>query len=435
MTGNGLTYQRCGCIDPTTGKRRTGACPRLAEPGHGSWYFSCSTADLSGRTQRTRRGGHPTQAAAAHAMQAFLELSVAERSASGWTLAGWMRYWVSTRTSLRPTTRLSYTNYIEQFLVPYLGGIRLGELNIRHLRAAFDRITQTTNRSGQPHTPCTLVHIRTVLRAGLNAAIREGLLADNPARRLDLPTPPKPRPVVWTRSRVAAYHATGHRPPVAVWTPTQLKSFLHTVREDRLFALWWLLALRGLRRGEAAALRWNDLDLDHGELTISRNRTSAAYQVYEGQPKTPAGSRTIALDKHTVKVLHTHQRRQRVERDERAAPGRNENGYVFTTVNGKALHPDYLTRRFIRLLSLTQLPPIRLHDLRHGAACLAHAAGVDMKALQHQLGHSSIAVTADTYTTVLPAVQRRCAKATAQLLQQIGTAKSKSRKGNRKTRS
>jgi len=74
----------------------------------------------------------------------------------------------------------------------------------------------------------------------------------------------------------------------------------------------------------------------------------------------------------------------------------------------------------VRLLGATNLPPVRLHDLRHGAACLAHAAGADMKTLQHQLGHASIAVTADIYTTVLPAVQRRCAKATAQLLRDTG---------------
>jgi integrase len=85
-----------------------------------------------------------------------------------------------------------------------------------------------------------------------------------------------------------------------------LAEFLHAVRDDRLFALWWLLALRGLRRGEAAALRWSDIDLDHATLDVVRARTTAGYQVFEGGPKTDAGLRTVALDKHTGCALKRH---------------------------------------------------------------------------------------------------------------------------------
>jgi hypothetical protein len=134
------------------------------------------------------------------------------------------------------------TGYIEQFLIPHLGHIRLGELTVRHLGGGVP-----AHRAG--HQPLRLAthpvhprHIRTTLRAALNAAVREGLLSDNPARRLELPAHPKPRPVVWSRARVAAWQATGRRPAVAVWTATQLKAFLHAVRNDRLYGLWWLLA-------------------------------------------------------------------------------------------------------------------------------------------------------------------------------------------------
>jgi integrase len=95
--------------------------------------------------------------------------------------------------------------------------------------------------------------------------------------------------VVWSASRIAAWLAVGVCPALAVWTPRQSGRFPKTVRGDRLYALWWLLALRGLRRGEAAALRWTDLDLDRGELTVARSRTAAGYQVHGGPPKTAAG--------------------------------------------------------------------------------------------------------------------------------------------------
>ncbi|MFV2089007.1 site-specific integrase, partial [Micromonospora sp. LOL_021] len=86
---------------------------------------------------------------------------------------------------------------------------------------------------------------------------------------------------------------------VAVWTADQLATFLGEVTDDSLFAFWWLTALRGLRRGEMCGLRWVDVDLDQGVLTVERNRTTAGYHVVEGDPKTAAGRRAVALDKRT----------------------------------------------------------------------------------------------------------------------------------------
>jgi integrase len=205
---------------------------------------------------------------------------------------------------------------------------------------------------------------------------------------------------------------------VAVWTADQLAEFLGSVNDDPLFALWWLAGLRGLRRGELCGLRWSDIDLDRGTLTIERNRTTAGYQVVEGQPKTPAGRRSVALDKRSVQILRVHRRHERDRRAEAAENGTpwTDSGYVFTRADGKPINPNYATTRFRILVRRAGLPPVRLHDLRHGAASLAHEAGADLKTLQDLLGHSSIVVTADTYTSVLPQIQRRCADATAQLV-------------------
>jgi integrase len=96
----------------------------------------------------------------------------------------------------------------------------------------------------------------------LNAAIREGLLRDNPARFVELPAPRRPQAQVWTDHRVQAWREHGQRFAVAVWTTNQLATFLDFVATDRLFAMWWLIALRGLSRGEAAGLRWIDIDLN-----------------------------------------------------------------------------------------------------------------------------------------------------------------------------
>jgi integrase len=89
---------------------------------------------------------------------------------------------------------------------------------------------------------------------------------------------------------------------------------------------------------------------------------------------------------------------------------------VFTSPLGAPLNPDYLTRRFRQLVTRSGLPPVRLHDLRHGAASLAHAAGADLKTVREQLGHTSIVLTADTYTSVLMQLHFKTAEATARLV-------------------
>ncbi|QGN50626.1 tyrosine-type recombinase/integrase [Micromonospora sp. WMMC415] len=390
----------------------------MGERGHGTWYFHASATNLLGRSERVRRGGFPTQKAARRARDEWLASTGEERTAQSWTVERWLRYWLSTRTRLRPTTLLHYTRDVEQVLIPWLGTLCLADLDGRLLRAVFAEIAKTTNRKGLPQSASAMQHLRTTLRAALNLAVREGVIASNPARHIEVTGYRKPHAQVWTDARVQQWQQTGQRPAVAVWTVEHLATFLTTVVNDSLFALWWLIALRGLRRGEACGLRWTELDLDHGLLFIVRNRTTAGYQVVEGAPKTSAGARAVALDKHTVKVLREHRRRQAEQRERRLAGGQawTDSGYVFVRSDGTPIHPGYASCRFRLLVAQTDVPPIRLHDLRHGAASLAHEAGADLKTIQDLLGHASIVITADTYTSVLPLAQRRCADATAKLV-------------------
>jgi len=333
-------------------------------------------------------------------------------TAQTWTVAWWLRYWLSTRTRIRPTTLRSYTEHVERHLIPHLGRVRLGELTGRDVTAMVTGLAASRNRYGRPLSPATLHRIRATLRAALNAAIREGLIAENPARHIELPTPRRPQAQVWTDRRVQAWRERGERSAVAVWTAGQLAAFLDFVAGDWLYAMWWLIALRGLRRGEAAGLRWVDVPLDQQTITIEQQRIAFGRTVTVGPPKTAASRRTIALDRATVRILREHLRRQQAERA--AAADWQHSGYVFTTPDGAPLHPDHLTRRFRHLVRRSGLPPVRLHDLRHGAASLS--AGVDIKVVQETLGHSSSAITRDTYTSVLSEVARAAAEATARMI-------------------
>ena len=170
---------------------------------------------------------------------------------------------------------------------------------------------------------------------------------------------------------------------------------------------------------EAAGLRWCDVDLDGKAAVISQQ-----LQQYDGRlavcpPKTAHSTRVIAMDHTTVAALAAHRDRQQAEAAVYGS-GYRASGFVFTNLNGDPMAPDRLTRMFRKLAAQAGLPPVRLHDLRHGAASLALSAGVDLKVVQEMLGHSSIVLTADTYTSVLPDVAHAAAEKVATLIIQAG---------------
>lgn len=139
------------------------------------------------------------------------------------------------------------------------------------------------------------------------------------------------------------------------------------------------------------------------------------WEIEESDPKSDSGARVVALDAETVNVLQSHRAQQSSERMA-WGPAWENSGRVFTQDDGAWLHPGWLSDAFERAVKASGLPPVRLHDLRHGAATLALAAGADMKIVQEMLGHSSITITSDTYTSVLPQVAQDAAEAAARLI-------------------
>jgi integrase len=367
-----IVFKRCGCTDGKTGRQLAGRCPRLAEPRHGSWYYAVRVTTVGGRKARYRRGGFATRDAAAAARQAILDAAAEEAAAGAWTVARWLRYWLAqAEPHLRPSTAHGYRDHIDRYLILSIGRITLADLTGKRLQACFNLLSRQRTRNGTPVAAST----------------------------------------------------------VAVWTLRQLVTFLTGVEKDRLAALWWLIALRGLRRGEAAALDRDDLDPESRELTITRQLIALPGELYCGPPKSRASIRTIALDeggtrrlvdqalRQTVELLrHQFTDQRRSDALARTGPGWRQRRPMFTYADGRPIQPEYLTHRFRELIKELDLPPIRLHDLRHGAATLALATRTDLKVIQQKLGHSSIVATADTCTSVLPETAHRAAQATADMV-------------------
>jgi integrase len=313
---------------------------------------------------------------------------------------------------VRPSTATAYTAHVVNVLRPALGHHRLGALTRGHVQAMFDELIGHTNRYDAKITASTVQRIRATLRRALNAAAAHGYLTDNPARMLELPSARRIRPVTWSQPRVAAWLRDGTRPKIAVWTPQQLATFLTAVADDHLYGLWWLAGLRGLRRGELVGLRWVDVDLTDATLTVTQTLVELPGVVAESEPKTAAGNRTITLDPATVNVLTDHRRRQRRMHEAHGTTA-DETGFVFAWPDGRPIRPGWLTHRFTALVTACGLPPVRLHDLRHGTAMNALHGSASLHTVQHLLGHSSHAFTADVYGTVPDALARAEAKSTA----------------------
>jgi integrase len=380
------------------------------------------------------------------------------------TVGEWLEEWLAAKKGLRPGTVRSYDGHIRLYLRPHLGHIPIDRLRVTDVASVFEHIEELNEtitearKHGSPARraavkgrrlvgPATFQRIRATLRSAIGTYMRQhpGTLSANVASLVELPPGDRPKALVWTSARVTAWQedfdtalaaarAAGGRvspadiwvsvprpSPVMVWTPAQTMVFLEAAGRHRLHALWRLIATRGLRRGEGCGLRRPDTDLGDAVTTVRWQITQLGWDAVQGVPKSDAGERTVALDSDTVADIATWRQEQDKER-EAAGDAWADSGFEFTSETGNPLHPATVTDAFHMIAYLAGLPPIRLHDLRHGAATLLLAAGHDMKVVQETLGLSSITIAADTYTSVLPQLARKSAEDVAALIRPAAQA-------------
>ena len=301
----------------------------------------------------------------------------------------WLEQWLS-QARLREGTRRSYRGHVRNHLRPRLSGMLLAEVDVAVLQGLFtgmlnDGVSEATTRRAY----CTI-------RSALNAAVRERLIPDNPTRYVQVPAGRRPHAVVWTARRVKQWRRTGKRPAVAVWTPPQTRRFLESIAGHPLYTTFLVMALCGLRRGEACGLRWSDLDLDARLAYVSQQVQRMKGVLTVCPLKTPTSRRAVSVSPNRDGASRSSPGSIGVRPGERHPSSR----YVFPGPGGGPLSTDYLTRTFGRLVTAAGLPPVRLHDLRHGAATLMMLDGAELKVIADQLGHSSVVLTADTYLSV-----------------------------------
>jgi integrase len=433
VAGKGIS-RRCGCRDAATGGQLGKRCPQLRNPRHGSWSYLIDLPGAAGTRRQQRRSGYATARKAERARDRVLaRLNAGTVVDDRQTLGEYLDSWLAAKRRPRPTTRRAYTEHVEKHWKPAIGHLPLERVQPGHIEAVVGSIFDEAERKGRPIKPSSVARIVATLRSALGTAVKKRRLQHNAAAHIELPEYSRPKAVVWTDQRVAAWRrecerlaaerakpgrtprvtfevwCAAPRPAVAVWTPKQLGLFLDAISHDRLAPLYELIAATGMRRGEICGLRWADLDLSRRLLVVHGQRVPVGYRVVEGPPKSRSGEdRLIELDDATTE-LRRHRQAQDAERHAWGT-AYSDGDYVFCREDGSPYHPEYVTRHFAKLAYRAGLPPIRLHDLRHGEASLMLAAGVDMAVVSKRLGHSTITITSDTYAHLLEGVGRDAAE-------------------------
>jgi integrase len=199
------------------------------------------------------------------------------------------------------------------------------------------------------------------------------------------------------------------RREVLALTPEAARRLLDAARGDRLEALYSVALALGLRQGEALGLKWDDIDLDTAVLRVRRASQRIPHQGTQlVETKTARSRRTLVLPPIVISALRAHRARQAMER---LAAGERwvDLDLVFPSERGTLADGPNVTHRFHKLLKRAELPPMRFHDLRHACASLLLVQGVHPRVVMETLGHSQISLTMNTYSHVLPALQREAA--------------------------
>lgn len=374
-------------------KRRGQGEGSIFQRENGMWVTQVNLGrDADGKRQRRTLYGKTRKEVAAklQAMQTELQQTGTVTQVSRSTLAEYLATWLTAAaSSIRPATHASYAQYIRNHILPTLGQIEISKLQPAQLQQLYGELL-TAGKSRR-----TVQYVHAILRRSLNQALKWGMILRSPAAAVTAPRPA--------------------RRDMQVLSADQVAHFVQAIKSDPHHAFYYLALATGARRGELIALRWSDVDLTKGTVIINRTAQHVGQEIIWAEPKTARGRRLIPIPGQAVVVLRAHRVEQLAERL-KVGEYFKDQGLVFCRPSGDPLPPGHLTQHFARVLKNADLPHIRLHDLRHTHATMLLGAGVHPKIVSERLGHSSITMTLDTYSHVLPSMQEEVARKLDRLL-------------------
>ncbi len=298
------------------------------------------------------------------------------------TMRQYLEHWLEEvhRPTIRLTSYIKYRGLLSRHILPVIGHIQLQKLTPQHVQALY------AQKLKEGLTARTIHSMHSVLHKALDNAVRWGLIARNVCDVVS-----QPHPV---------------RHEIHPLSQDQARQLLQTAQEHRLAGLLIVALATGMRRGELLSLKWHDISFADNSLQVRRTMNRIVGHGYvESETKTMKGRRKILLPVFVVKALKQHRTRQ-LEARLKAGDAWQEHDLVFCNTCGGFLDPTNVLRMFHKLIAKAGLPHMRFHDLRHSAATILLSMGVHPKVVQELLGHSQIGMTMDTYSHVLPTMQK-----------------------------
>ncbi len=276
---------------------------------------------------------------------------------------------------LQPTTVQWYKRGSRR-LVAELGRVKVANVGKRELRGMLARCIDAGD------SDAVIRQLRTSTRSVLALAVESDILTADPSG--------------FMTGRNAPRSLKRSENTVKSWSATEAQSLLRHVAGDRLEALWILLLGSGLRRGEALALRWEDVCFEGRTVSVSRSLIMFGGSPIMADTKTKTSTRTISVGRSVIEALQAHRRQQAMDRLA-ASDWSDEESLIFTNPTGGRLRPDYVTPRLKKLVAEAGLPWVKVHGLRHTMASLALQNGVDIATVSQRLGHADTRITAQIY--------------------------------------
>ena len=312
--------------------------------------------------------------------------TISHRRPSDESLAEYLERWLDEAAPARlaPRTLKGYRTLVARHIRPRIGTIRLVDLEAPDVQRCVNAVVRSGRSAG------TAKHVHKVLRVALAQAVRWEIVPVNVAKLVDMPTV--------------------RRQPVHPLTIDQARQFLASVEGDEREAFYVLALTTGMRRGELLALRWEDVDLERGQVSVNATlRQGSRWRWHRDPCKTDRSQRVLPLPRLAAEALRKHKGRA-------STPG-----FVFARPDGRPWPPSEVTRIFQLRLADARLPKVRLHDARHTAAnMLLDRMGGDIRAVSAMLGHSSITTTIDVYGTAADDARRRAAAAMDDIMGGVG---------------
>lgn len=353
---------------------------------------------VTGKRKQKSKGGFKTKKDCQKAMQELIvQLEHGQYfELSNMLYSDYLSNWLSdyAKNNVAARTYKRYFDDIKRYIAPNLGHISLSKIKPLHIQEFYNYCINELKISST-----TTLHLHAIIHKSLSMAVKWQLININPADAVEKPKKAKTE--------------------FTVWDTEDADKVLDRIKDMTIYLPVLLSLTTGMRRGEVCGLKWDNVNLENKVIYIKKQLQKIDGNLQLVHPKTKGSIRKIVLLDYIIPILKNERKKQLENKLLLGKEYKNEN-FVYQQVDGSPYDPEYVTRNFNRIINKVSkelnIKRIRFHDLRHTHATLLLKAGVNPKIVSERLGHSNISITLDTYTHVLPDMQKEAAEKLNNLL-------------------